>query len=85
MSIYKLKLHETLHDSGGNIDITRVPGGWLYYYVFRKTTTFVAFNDDCDYEAQKDKRAEAHREIAANAFNRWATPPDLGAMMAAIR
>ena len=46
MSIYNMKLHETYHENNGNIDITKVPNGWIYHYIFFKTSTFVPDNNE---------------------------------------
>lgn len=51
-TVYSLDLHETLvvkNSVGGNMEITRVPGGWLYaleYPGFRQSpVTFVPFDN----------------------------------------
>jgi len=53
-TIYGLKLHEMLEvktDVGGKIEITRVPGGWVYafeYVGFRQSPiVFIPYNEEC--------------------------------------
>lgn len=41
IDIYSMTLHQTVHEAEGNIDITKVHDGWIYYYVFRKSSIFV--------------------------------------------
>lgn len=43
--IYTMKLHDTLNTEG-NINITRVPGGWIYNYAMRNYTVMVPYNDE---------------------------------------
>jgi len=50
--IYKLELHDTF-DAGGNLYVTRVPGGWLYESMaeqvgghFASAITFVPFDNE---------------------------------------
>ena len=43
-SIYSMGLHETIHEPNGNIEITKVDGGWIYYYVFRQSSIFVPYS-----------------------------------------
>jgi len=45
IDIHSMELHEVAHEEKGNIEITRVAGGWLYYYLFRKETIFVPRQD----------------------------------------
>lgn len=66
--IYNLKLNESFHDDNGNIYITRVPGGWLYYYAFRKSTVFVPYHDDLNEEKHKAEAAVMKQSMAAQAM-----------------
>lgn len=52
-TIHNLKLHESLNLAGGWLNITRVPGGWVYMHVLdcgeagvRPTSVFVPLNKE---------------------------------------
>lgn len=51
-TVYNLELHENFQESG--LDITRVPGGWIYrFWDYEKrdyytVSTFVPYNEEFD-------------------------------------
>ena len=44
--LYKLKLHEVYVDKKINATITRVPGGWIYYWTNREGSIFVPYSNE---------------------------------------
>jgi len=51
-TVYTLELHESLsfkNNIGGNVEVTRVPGGWVYAFEFpgfrQSPIVFVPFNN----------------------------------------
>lgn len=59
-TIYELDLHKSLElktDVGGKVEITRVPGGWVYcfeYPGFRQSPIiFVPFNNEYQSKSKK--------------------------------
>ncbi len=59
--IYSMKLHDTLN-TDSNINITRVPGGWIYNYVMRNYTVLVPYSDEFNtvlHEIEHQARIDA--------------------------
>jgi len=75
--IYAMKLHDTLNTEG-NINITRVPGGWIYNYVMRNYTVMVPYHDEFNEAKHEAERQQmiSDMQMRAQMQPMW-QPPSL--------
>jgi len=73
MTIHQLKENQTTTLPNG-VEVTRVPGGWIYYFIFRKTSTFVPYTDEFDREGDADRYRRMQQLLAQSVMP--PPPPD---------
>jgi len=62
MSAHQLEENQTTTLANG-VEVTRVPGDWIYYFIFRKTSTFVPYSKEFDEEGERAERLKQLLEM----------------------